>query len=141
MLTVLTNLMVTKLLTCSLHMSWSEMKRKPVWIPYWLFWPKRNFIPAWDFNVTKVYPKRNEYAKTFWILRLMSMCVWKSLLSFWEKWHFISGDKTCKHYAKWNTNACSSKYRVFLKCSRNETSCEQNMFSRQVDSSESSESS
>ena len=39
----------------------------------------------------------------------------------------ISGDKICRHHSKWNAYAYSSKYRVVLKCSRNETSCEQNL--------------
>ena len=53
-----------------------------------------------------------------------------SLWSFWKKWHFILGDKrSCKHYPKWNTCTCPSKYRVVFKCSRNKTSCEQNLFS------------
>ena len=46
-----------------------------------------------------------------------------SYCSFWQNWDFISGDKICKHYPKWNAYACPSKYRVILKCSRNETSC------------------
>ena len=63
------------------------------------------------------------------------MCVWNSMLvwilyrSFWQKWNFISGDKiSCKHYSKWNAYTCSSEYRVVLKYSRNETSCELNLF-------------
>ena len=44
--------------------------------------------------------------------------------------NFVSGDKTfCKHYPKWNVYTCPSKYRVDLKCSRNE----QNLFSRQFE--------
>ena len=57
-----------------------------------------------------------------------------SLLLFWQTWNFISSDKiTCRHYPKWNAYGCPSKYRVVLKCSRNETSCEQNMFSRRFE--------
>ena len=74
------------------------------------------------------------------MLRLMRMCVWNSMpvwisyRSFWQKWNFISGDKiSCKHYPKWNAYTCPSKYRVVLKCSRNETSCEQNLFSRRFE--------
>ena len=70
------------------------------------------------------------------MLRLMRTCVgnsmpaWMSYRSFWQKWHFISGDKiSCKHHPKWNAYTCPWKYRVALKCSRNETSCEQNLFS------------
>ena len=51
-----------------------------------------------------------------------------SLWSFSQKWNFISSDKmSCEHYPKWNAYACSSKYRVILKCSRNEMSCENNL--------------
>ena len=71
------------------------------------------------------------------MLRLMCMCgwnsvpVWISYRSFWQKWNFILGDKIlCKHYPKWNADTCLSKYRLVLKCSQNETSCEQNLFSR-----------
>ena len=72
------------------------------------------------------------------MLRLMRMCIWNSMpvwisyRSFWQKWNFISGDKiSCKHYPKWNAYyTCPSKYRVVLKCSWNETSCEQNLFTR-----------
>ena len=39
------------------HMNWDEMKLKPVWISYRSFWPKWNFILAWDFHVNKIYPK------------------------------------------------------------------------------------
>ena len=76
------------------------------------------------------------------MLRLMRMCVWNSVLvwisyrSFWQKWNFISGDKiSCKHYPKWNAYTCPSKYRVVLKCSQNETSYEQNLFSRRFETS------
>ena len=68
------------------------------------------------------------------------MCVWNAVLvwisyqSFWQKWNFISGNKIlCKHYPKSNAYSCPSKYRVVLKCSRNETSCEQNLFSRRFE--------
>ena len=74
------------------------------------------------------------------MLRLMRMCVWNSMRvwisyrSFWQKWNFISGDKiSCKHHPKWNAYTCPSKYRVTLKCSRNETSCEQNLFSHRLE--------
>ena len=39
-----------------------------------------------------------------WILRLMCMCVWMSLriwiskLSFWQKWNFISGNKISRKH-------------------------------------------
>ena len=47
---------------------------------------------------------------------------------------FISGDKiSSKHYPKWNAYTCPSKYWVLLKCRRNETSCEQNLFSRRFE--------
>ena len=107
------------------------MKLKAVWISCRLFWPK----PAWDFHVNIIYPKWNELAQTRWMLRLMRMCVWKSLRvwisyrSIWQKWNFISGDKiSCKHYPKWNAYSCLSKYRVVLKFSWNESSCEHNLF-------------
>ena len=70
------------------------------------------------------------------MLRLMRMCVWNSVLvwisyrSFWQKWNFISGDKiSCKHCPRWNAYTCPLEYRVVLKCNRNETSCEPNLFS------------
>ena len=48
--------------------------------------------------------------------------------------NFISGDKiSCKHYPKWNAYTCLSKYWPALKCSRNETSCKQNLFSRRFE--------
>ena len=76
----------SQLFTC-VHMNWCKMKLKTVWISYW---------------------------------------------SFRQKWNFISGDKiSCKHYLKLNAYTCPSKYWVILKCSQNETSCEQNLFSHQ----------
>ena len=55
-------------------------------------------------------------------------------VTFHFGWNFILGDKiSCKHYPKWNTYTCPSKYRVVLKCSRNETSCERNLFSRRFE--------
>ena len=58
-----------------------------------------------------------------------SIRVWISYRSFWQKWNFISGDKiSCKHYPKWNAYTFRSSYRVVLKCSRDETACEQNFF-------------
>ena len=58
-----------------------------------------------------------------------SMQVWISYRSFWQKWNFILGDKiSCKHYPKWNAYTCPSKYRVVLKFSRIEISCEQVLF-------------
>ena len=57
-----------------------------------------------------------------------------SLQSFWQKWNFIWGDKiSCQHYPKWNAYVCPSKYWVILSCSRNETSCEQYLSSRQFE--------
>ena len=119
--------------TC-VHMNWGEMNLKTVCISYRPFWPKWNFKPAWDFHVNIIYPKRNKQAQTRWMLRLMRMCVWNSMpvwisyRSFWQKWNFISGDKiSCKHYPKWNAYTCPSKYRVVLKFSRNEISCEQDL--------------
>ena len=40
---------------------------------------------------------------------------------------------SCKHYPKWNAYICPSKYRVTWKCSRNETSCEQSLFSSRLE--------
>ena len=107
------------------------MKFKMVWTSNRSFWRKWNFKLAWDFHVNIIYPKR-----TRWMLRLMRMCTWNSMRvwisyrSFWQKWNFISGDKiSCKHYPKWDAYTCPSNYRVVFKCRRNETSCEQNMFS------------
>ena len=57
----------------------------------------------------------------------------RRLVSFWQKWSFISCDKICKHNPKWNVCTCPSKYRVVLKSSRNKTSCEQNLFSRRFE--------
>ena len=78
--------------------------------------------------------------QTRWVLRLMRMCVWNSMRawisyrSFLQKWNFISGDKIrCKHYPKWNAYTCQSKYWIFLKCSQNKTSCEQNLLSCQFE--------
>ena len=112
------------------------MKLKTVWISYRSFWPKWNFKPAWDFHVIIVYPKRNEWTQTRWMLCLIrlyvcnSVLVWISHRSFWQKWNSISNNKIlCKHYLKWNAYTCPSKCRVVLKCSRNETSCKQNFFS------------
>ena len=66
-------------------------------------------------------------------VRLKSIASATSLWSFWQKWNFILGDKiSCKHYPKWNVYTCPSKNRVVLKCSQNETSCEQNLFSHQL---------
>ena len=74
------------------------------------------------------------------MLHLMHMCVWNSMRvwisyrSCWQKCNFISIDKIPrKHYPKWNAYTCPSKYWVVLKCTRNETSCEQNLFSRQFE--------
>ena len=36
-----------------IHINWDEMKLKPAWISYWLFCPKWNFKPAWDFMWTE----------------------------------------------------------------------------------------
>ena len=45
-----------------------------------------------------------------------------SLRSYWQKWNLvIVAEISSKRYPKWNTYACPSKYRVVLKCSRNET--------------------
>ena len=88
------------------------------WIPKWDFQPKWNLMPVWVHFVSHV--------------KVLSMQVWISYRSFWQKRNFISCDKislSCKHYPKLNACTCPSKYQVILKCSRNETSCEQNLFS------------
>ena len=67
-------------------------------------------------------------AESLWMLHLMRMCVWNSMLvwisyrSFWQKWNLISCDKiSCKDCPKWNACTCPSKHWVVLKCSRNGT--------------------
>ena len=87
-----------------------------------------------------MWTKFTQSKLTGWILCLMCMCIWNlsgvwfSYRSFWQKWNFILGDKIWrKHYPKWNAYAYPSKYRVVLKCSRNETSCEQNLISRRFE--------
>ena len=79
-------------------------------------------------------------SETEWIsadpldVALMRMCIWNSMRvwisyrSFWQKWNFISGDKIlCKRYPKKNAYTCPWKFRVVLKYSWNETSCEENL--------------
>ena len=126
----------SQLFSC-VDMNWGEMKLKTVWISNRSFWPTWNVKPAWDFHVNIIYSKRNELAQTHWMLRLMRMCVWNSMpvwisyRSFRQKWNFISGNRiSCKHHPKWNAHTCPSKYRVTLKYCWNETSCEENLFSR-----------
>ena len=93
--------------------------------------------PVWDFisveSFTSLFSQVFTCVHMNWgEIRLKT--VWISYRSFWQKWHFISGDKiSCKHHPKWNAYTCPSKYRVTLKCSRNETSCEQNLFSRRFE--------
>ena len=56
-----------------------------------------------------------------------------SLQSFWQKWNFILGDKiSCKHYPKWISRHVHP-YQFVLKCSRNETLFEKNLFSRRFE--------
>ena len=53
-----------------------------------------------------------------------------SLQPFCQKYNFVLCDKIlCKHYSKWNAYRYPSKYWMVLKCSRNETLCEKNLFS------------
>ena len=102
------------------------------WILYRSFWTKWNFKPAWGFHVNKILPE------TKWIRRDLLNIVFNAhvrlkLIAGMDfisvTLNFISGDKiSCKHYPKWNTYACTSKDRVVLKCSRNETSCQQTCF-------------
>ena len=42
-------------------------------------------------------------------------------------------EMSCKHYLKWKCLHMSIKISVALKCSRNETSCEQNLLSRRFE--------
>ena len=100
---------------------------------FW-FWPKRNFKPAWDFPVNVIYPKRSESAQTRWTVRLklnagidfISVILTEMKFSF----------RVIKYRVNTTRNEIPtypSEYRVILKCSRNETSCEQNLFSRQFE--------
>ena len=98
------------------------------------------FQTGMRFSCEHNLPETKWISADSWMLHLMRMCIWNSMQvwisyrSFWQKWNFISGDKiSCKHYPKWNAYTCPSKYRVVLKCSRNETSCEQNLFSRRFE--------
>ena len=67
-------------------------------------------------------------------VRFKLIRVWISYRSFRQEWNFISGYKTSrKHYPKLNAYTCPSKYWIVLKFSRNENSCEQNLFSRRFE--------
>ena len=84
-------------------------------------------------NLTSVFSQLFTCVQVNWGgMKLKTLRI--SYRSFWQKLNFILGDKiSCKHYPKWNTYTCPSKYRVVLKCSRNETSCERNLFSRRFE--------
>ena len=93
--------------------------------------------PVWDFisieNLASVFSQLFTCVHMNWG-EIKLKTVWISYRLFWRKWNFISGDKiSCKHYPKWNAHPFLSKYRVVLKCSRNKTSCEQNLFSRRFE--------
>ena len=96
---------------------------------------KMKFQTGMRFSCEHNLPETKWISADSWMLHLMRMCIWNSMQvwisyrSFWQKWNFISGDKiSCKHYPKWNAYTCPSKYRVVLKFSRNEISCEQDLF-------------
>ena len=84
-------------------------------------------------NLTSVFSQLFTCVQVNWGgMKLKTLRI--SYRSFWQKLNFILGDKiSCKHYPKWNTYTCPSKKRVVLKCSRNETSCERNLFSRRFE--------
>ena len=84
-------------------------------------------------NLTSVFSQLFTCVQVNWGgMKLKTLRI--SYRSFWQKLNFILGDKiSCKHYPKWNTYTCPSKKRVVLKYSRNETSCERNLFSRRFE--------
>ena len=106
------------------------MKLKTVWISYRSFWfscehdlLETKWISAGSLDVTF-----NAHVR----LKLNAGMDFISVILTEMNFHF--GYKiSCKHYPKWNAYICPSKYRVVLKCSRNETSCEQNLFSRRFE--------
>ena len=127
--------MFTQLFTC-LHLNWGRMKLKAVWISYRSFWLKWSLKLVWHFHVNKIYSKQIDWFDTVFNVhvhvKLIGGMVFISVI--WQKWNFILGDKIWhKHYPKWNAYVYSSKYRVALKCSLNETSCEQNLISRRFE--------
>ena len=84
----------SQLFTC-VHMNWGEMKLKPVWISYRSFWLKQNL---W-INLPEV-----KWISADWLDIAFNMHVCLKLIvglislrSFWQKWNFISGDKTLYH--------------------------------------------
>ena len=104
-----------------------------------------SYLLVFKFPIGMAFSCEQDLPKANWIsadsldirfnahVRLKSIASATSLWSFWQKWNFILGDKiSCKHYPKWNVYTCPSKNRVVLKCSQNETSCEQNLFSHQL---------
>ena len=85
-------LVFNQFFTC-VHMNWDGIKLKPVWISYWSFWPKWNFKPAWDLPEAK-WIRAGSLDIVFNAhvhLKLMAGVI--PLLSFWQKWSFILGDK------------------------------------------------
>ena len=119
--------------------TWIEVKWNSERYGFHISHFERNKISNWHeiFMGTEFTRKEMNKRRLVLNLCLMRMCVWNSLRvwtanrSFWQKWNLISCDKiSCKQYPKWIAYACPSECRVVLKCSRNETSCEQNLFSR-----------
>ena len=95
---------------------------------------RRNELkPVWDFifveNLTSMFSQLFTYVHINWG-QMKLKPLWISFWSFWPKWNFISVHKiSLKHYPKWNAYTCPSKCWVVLKCSWNEMSYEQNLFS------------
>ena len=97
--------MFSQLFTC-FHINWGKMK---------LILTKMKFKTGIRFSCEQNLPcaKRNEYVHSRWILRLMHMCAWNSF----------------KHHPP----KPFDQNMVIVKCSRNETSYEQNLFSRRLE--------
>ena len=107
-----------QLFTC-VHMNWGEMKLKPVWIPY------PSFRPKWKFQIGMRFSCEHNLPEAKWI----SVNLFDIVFNEYVHLKPIAVILTEMKFAY----VCPSKYQVLLKCSWNETSCQQNLFSRRLE--------
>ena len=125
--------MFSQLFTC-VPMNWGKMKLKTVWVSYLLILTETKFQTGLRFSCERNLPETKWISADSLDGAFKTQCGYRFHIGHFDR-NEISF-RVIKYRVNTTRNEIPtypSEYRVILKCSRNETSCEQNLFSRQFE--------